>query len=377
MQIYLDYSATTPPRSAVIAAMQQCLGSQWGNPSSIHQWGKRSALAIELARIQVGSLIGAVPETITFTAGGTEADNLAIFGVTQAFQMPQHLIISAVEHAAIEQSAAWLERQGWAVTRLAVDRVGRVDPEALKRALRSDTVLVSVIWGQSEIGTIQPIGELAAIARGAGVLFHTDAVQVAGRLPIDVAGLGADLLSLSSHKIYGPQGAGALYVRPGLTLEPMLQGGGQEAGLRSGTQSVATIVGFGLAAELASSELLVEQGRLVRLRDRLLMNLNDSRLILTGCPVDRLPHHLSFAVRDLAGGVVSGKTIVHQMNLAGVGISSGSACSSGTTQPSRVLGAMGFGELALGAIRLTIGRDTQVEDVDWVGVVLKQVLDRL
>jgi cysteine desulfurase len=377
MQIYLDYSATTPPRSAVIAAMQQCLGSQWGNPSSIHQWGKRSALAIELARVQVGSLINAAPETITFTAGGTEADNLAIFGVAQGFKEPQHLIVSAVEHAAIEQSAAWLERQGWAVTRLAVDRVGRVDPEELKRALRSDTVLVSVIWGQSEIGTIQPIGELAAIARAAGVLFHTDAVQVAGRLPIDVAGLGVDLLSLSSHKIYGPQGAGALYVRPGLTLEPMLQGGGQEAGLRSGTQSVATIVGFGLAAELAEAELLAEQGRLLGLRDRLLANLDDSRLVLTGCSVDRLPHHLSFAVRDLAGGVVSGKTIVHQMNLAGVGISSGSACSSGTTQPSRVLGAMGFGALALGAIRLTIGRDTQIEDVDWVGVVLKQVLDRL
>jgi cysteine desulfurase len=376
MQIYLDYSATTPPRSAVIAAMQHCLESQWGNPSSIHHWGQRSALAIETARCQVAGLMGALPESIVFTANGTEADNLAILGVTQRYATPQHLIISAVEHAAIEQTATWLEDRGWAVTRLAVDRVGRVNPEDLKLALRPDTVLVSVIWGQSEIGTIQPIAELAAICRASGVLFHSDAVQVAGRLPIDVVELGVDLLSLSSHKIYGPQGAGALYVRPGLELLPLIHGGGQELGWRSGTQAVATIVGFGVAAELAGAELWLEQRRLVVLRDRLLANLQDSRLQLTGCPLERLPHHLSFAVRDLAGGVVSGKTIVHQMNLAGIAISSGSACSSGKTQPSRVLVAIGLDEMALGAIRLTIGRGTQVEDVDWVALVLKQVLDR-
>jgi cysteine desulfurase len=258
MQIYLDYSATTPPRGEAIAAMQEAMTEGWGNPSSLHEWGQRAATRIECARIQVGGLLDAPPESIVFTSGGTEANNLALLGVALGYTRPQHLIISSVEHSAISEPARWLESRGWQVTPLGVDRQGRVDPSDLQGAIQPNTVLVSIIYGQSEVGTIQPIQVLGDIARSHGILFHTDAVQVAGRLRVDVQQLPVDLLSLSSHKIYGPQGVGALYVRPGVSLVPVLGGGGQEMGLRSGTQAVPAIVGFGVAAELARQEMDVE-----------------------------------------------------------------------------------------------------------------------
>ncbi|MEH1928440.1 cysteine desulfurase family protein [Nostoc sp.] len=380
MQIYLDYSATTPTRKEAIAVMQTVLTQQWGNPSSLHEWGQRATTVVEQARIQVAGLINAAtPESIIFTSGGTEADNLAIMGVARLYAVPQHLIISSVEHSAISETVRFLEMWGWEVTRLSVDVKGRVNPLDLKAALRHNTALVSVIYGQSEVGTVQPIAELGKIVRAHGALFHTDAVQAAGRLPIDVQEISVDLLSLSSHKIYGPQGAGALYVRPGVDLMPLLGGGGQEIGLRSGTQAVPIIAGFGVAAELAAQELATETPRLIELRDRAFAQLAEiPGLIPTGDISDRLPHHVSMCLENADGKKLSGKTLVRHLNLAGIGISAGAACHSGKLSPSPILLAMGYSEkAALGGIRITLGRETTEADIDWTVMVLKQVLQRL
>lgn len=378
MQIYLDYSATTPPRPEAIAAMHAGMTEQWGNPSSLHHWGNRSATVLEQARMQVAGLINSSIDAVVFTAGGTEADNLAIWGVASRYRQPQHLIISSIEHSAVEQPAQRLEQEGWQVTRLPVDQWGRIDPASLRAALQDNTVLVSILYGQSEVGTLQSIETLGCIAQDHGALFHTDAVQVAGRLPIDVQTLPVDLVSLSSHKLYGPQGAGALYVRPGVDLEPLLGGGGQEFRLRSGTQAVPNIAGFGVAAELAAQEMPTETLRLIGLRDRLFEQLAAvPELAITGDRRQRLPHHVSFCVTAADGEVVSGKTLVRQMNLAGIGISAGSACHSGKLTPSPILKAMGYSDRAAKCgIRLTLGRHTTEADIDWTALVLKQVLDR-
>lgn len=382
MQIYLDYSATTPPRPEAIAAMQTVMTQQWGNPSSLHEWGNRAATVIEKARIQVGHLINAPPESIVFTSGGTEADNLAIWGITRQYSTPQHLIISSVEHSAIAEPVKRLEADGWRVTRLPVDQQGRVHPLDLKAAIEADTVLISVIYGQSEVGTLQPIEALGQIARSHNILFHTDAVQVAGRIPVDVQKLPVDLLSLSSHKIYGPQGAGALYIRDGIDLVPLFGGGGQEFKHRSGTQAVPVIAGFGVAAEYAAKEIATETPRLMQLRDRLFDLLADvPNLIPTGDRLHRLPHHVSFCVvanSSKTPPTVTGKTLVRQLNLAGIGISAGSACHSGKLSPSPILLAMGYEDnTALGGIRLTLGQQTTLADIEWTAMVLKQILERL
>jgi cysteine desulfurase len=378
MQIYLDYSATTPTRPEAIAAMERVMADQWGNPSSLHQWGNRAATVLEIARSQVAGLLNAPLDSIVFTAGGTEADNLAILGIAQQYRQPRHLIVSSVEHSAIAEPARLLASWGWEVTWLPVDGRGQVNPAELQAALRADTVLVSVIYGQSEVGTLQPIETLGQITRDHGALFHTDAVQVAGRLPLDLATLPVDLLSLSSHKIYGPQGAGALYVRPGVELVPLLGGGGQEAGRRSGTQALPSIAGFGRAAELAAAEMPTETLRLIQLRDRLFEQLSGVEgLAVTGDRRQRLPHHASFCITAADGETVSGKTLVRQMNLAGIGISAGSACHSGKLSPSPILKAMGYGDRAAKCgIRLTLGRHTTEADIDWTAMVLRQVLDR-
>ncbi|MGB3404856.1 MAG: cysteine desulfurase family protein [Microcoleaceae cyanobacterium] len=382
MQIYLDYSATTPPRPEAIAAMQTVMTQQWGNPSSLHEWGNRAATAIEKARIQVGDLINAPPESIVFTSGGTEADNLAIWGITRQYTQPQHIIISSVEHSAIAEPIKRLEADGWRVTRLPVDKQGRVHPLDLKAAIEADTVLISVIYGQSEVGSLQPIEALGQIARSHNILFHTDAVQVAGRIPIDVQKLPIDLLSLSSHKIYGPQGVGALYIRDGIKLVPLFGGGGQEFQHRSGTQAVPNIAGFGVAAEYAAKEMAIETPRLMQLRDRLFDLLADvPYLIPTGDRLHRLPHHVSFCLvpsRPQIPPTVTGKTLVRQLNLAGIGISAGSACHSGKLSPSPILLAMGYdNNTALGGIRLTLGQQTTLADIEWTAMVLKQILERL
>ncbi len=378
MQIYLDYSATTPTRPEVTALMQTALSEQWGNPSSLHSWGERAATLLEQSRMQVADLLNAPPESIVFTSGGTEADNLAILGVARQYRTPQHIIISSVEHSAVAEPVRLLEQQGWKVTRLSVTPQGLVDPLDLKAALQANTVLVSIIYGQSEVGTLQPIEALGQIVRAHGTaIFHTDAVQVAGRLPIDLQQLPVDLLSVSSHKLYGPQGAGALYVRPGTDLVPLLAGGGQEFRLRSGTQAVHCIAGFGLAAELAAAEMPLETTRLINLRERLFDQLADvDALVPTGDRWQRLPHHVSFYLRCADGEQVSGKTIVRQLNLAGIAISSGSACNSGKLVASPVLLAMGYCERAAkSGVRLTLGRYTTEADIDWVAMVLKQIIE--
>ena len=383
MQIYLDYSATTKPRPEAIAKMQQVMTQQYGNPSSLHAWGQAAAMVLETARLQVADLIkGIAPESIVFTSGGTEADNLAIMGVAQQYSQPQHLIISSVEHSAIAEPAKNLEKSGWQITRLPVNRQGRVNPLDLKAAIQPNTVLISIIYGQSEIGTLQPIETLARIARSHNVLFHTDAVQVAGRIPLDVQQLGVDLLSLSAHKIYGVQGAGALYIRPGVEVLPLVSGGGQERTIRSGTQAVPTIAAFGVAAELAAQELAQETPRLIGLRDRLFDLLADcAYLTPTGDRLYRLPHHVSFILSDdfaRQAQEVTGKTIVRQLNLAGIGISAGSACHSGKLIPSPILLAMDYdANTAKRGIRLTLGKDTTIADIDWTAMVIKQVLSRL
>ncbi len=388
MQIYLDHSATTPPRSEVIAVMQQALANDWGNPSSLHAWGKRAATWVEMARLQVAASVNAPPESIAFTSGGTESNNWVFAGIQRQVRRSNtseksapHVIISQIEHSAISRPATALEQQGWRVTRLPVDRTGRLDPQQLAAVIAPETVLVSLIYGQSEVGTLQPIAELAAIARERGVLFHTDAVQAMGRVAIDLESLPVDLLSMSSHKLYGPKGVGALYIRPGCELAPLLLGGGQESGLRSGTQAVPNIAGFGVAAELAMQERAIEVPRLERLRDRLFDRLaHRSELQPTGHRHQRLPHHVSFCLTDAAlqESGITGQSLVKQLDLAGIAASSGSACNSGTIAPSAVLTAMGYDDRAArGALRLTLGRDTTEADIDWTAIAIEQILDRL
>ncbi|MEO0355189.1 MAG: cysteine desulfurase family protein [Cyanobacteria bacterium P01_A01_bin.3] len=355
--LYFDHSATTPPRPEVLAAFQKAATEAWGNPSSLHSWGQRAAIAVEIARQQVATLIGAAPERVVFTSGGTESDNLAIVGIARQFESPQHLIISSVEHAAIAKPALYLESQGWQVTRLPVNEQGQVSSFVLADAIQPDTVLVSVIHGQSEVGSVQPIADMAEICREAGVLFHSDCVQTAGRLPLDVDKLGVDLLSMSSHKLYGPQGVGALYVRDGVDIAPVALGGKQEATLRAGTQAVPSIAGFGVAAELAQQELREEAQRLRGLQAQLAEAIAAiDGLVATG-PTDlddRLPHHLSYCTDRHTG-----TWLVTQLNLAGFAVSAGSACSSGELQPNPTLLASGFSEQqALGAIRIAMGKAT-------------------
>ncbi len=357
--------------------MQVALTEEWGNPSSLHEWGKRAAFRVEESRWQVAQLINADPDSIVFTAGGTEADQLALLGVARRFPVPQHLIVSTVEHPAVANTATLLEQQGWQLTRLPVTATGQVTPEVLRSAIQPNTALVSIIYGQSEVGTLQPIQTLAQIAQQQGALFHTDAVQVVGHLPVDVQALGVDLLSLSAHKFYGPQGIGALYVRPGTPIQAMGGGGGQEQGLRSGTQAVAAIAGFGVAAHHAKLEVEAEATRLTALRDRLRLQLQTlTELVPTGHPSQRLPHHLSYHLT--LPPPISGRTLVKHLNLAGIAISAGSACHSGKLQPSSVLKAMGYSDRqAQAGIRLTLGLHTTTADIDWTVVALQQTLELL
>lgn len=379
MPIYLDSSATTAPRPEVIELVTEILANGWGNPSSLHSWGERAAIALEKARWQVADLVNASSlNSIIFTSGGTESDNLAIFGITSQYNSPQHIIISNVEHSAIERPVQFLEKQGWHITRLPVNRQGRVNPNDLFKALLPNTVLVSIIYGQSEVGTIQPIKKLVEVTKKySQALFHTDAVQMVGRLPVDVENLQVDLLSLSAHKFYGIQGSGALYVKQGVTLNPVYYGGGQENNLRSGTQALPSIVSLGLAASLAQKDMESETIRLRELRDYFIESILTKcpYLTLTGDIFHRLPHHASFLINHPQEDI-TGRKIVRDLSLKGIAVSSGSACNSGKTLPSPVLLAMGYSEKeAIKGIRFSFDRNTTRSDLDFTIKAIEEKLN--
>ncbi len=359
-RIYCDHAATTPIHPDVVAAM---LAAPWGNPSSLHAEGRTARAAVEAARREVAALIGARPEEIVFTSGGTEADNLAIAGAGGG----NHVVCAAIEHHAVLDAC----RRAGNATIVPVDGRGRVDPDDVRRALRPDTALVSLMLGNNEVGTLQPVAEVAAICREAGVLCHTDAVQAAGKVPVDVGALGVDLLTLSAHKIYGPKGVGALYVRGGVEMDPLLHGGGQERRWRPGTENVPGVVGFGRAAALARGELPARAAHLRVMAERLAAQVDCGQP--TGDLAQRLPGIASYVFEG-----VDGQALLAALDLAGVAAASGSACTSGAPEPSHVLLAMGLpAELALTSVRLSFGRDTTVDDVDEVAAILRATVARM
>lgn len=375
-KVYLDHAATTPLHPEVYSLMCRFMKDTFGNPSSIHSYGQEARKWVEKARQQVASLINADPNEICFTSGGTEADNLAILGTAAARRKKgNHIITSSIEHHAVLDTCKYLEKNGYEVTFLPVDGYGMVDPGDVKKAIRRDTILISIMHANNEIGTIEPIEEIGRIAREHEVVFHTDAVQTAGKIPVDVEALGVDLLTLSSHKIYGPKGVGALYKRKGVRLLPVMHGGGQERKLRSGTENTIGIVGFGKAAEIATRELEVEQERTKRLRDRLVKGVLEKipEVRLNGHPEKRLPHNANFSF-----AYVEGESMLLSLDLKGIAASSGSACSSRALQPSHVLTAIGLPyELIHGSLRMTLGRANSEEDVDYVLEVLPEIVTRL
>lgn len=375
-RVYLDHAATTPVRPEVAELALKFMTEMYGNASSIHVFGREARRAVEEAREQVARLIGAQPQEIVFTGGGTEADNLAILGVAQAMQdKGRHIVTSAIEHHAVGHTCEALVQEGWEVTRVGVDPDGLVDPQQVARALRPDTVLVTIMHSNNEVGTLQPIAEIGRLTRSKGIYLHTDAVQSIGKVPIDVEAEGIDLLTLSGHKLYAPKGTGALYVRKGVKLKPIVHGGGHERRKRPGTENVPGIAGLGLACELAREELGAEPARLAGLRDTLIAGIMGriDRVKLNGHPVRRLPHNanLSFAY-------VEGEAMLLNLDLQGIAASSGSACTSGSLEPSHVLLAMGIShEVAHGSLRLTLGRANTMADVDYVLEVLPGIIRRL
>jgi len=375
-KVYLDCAATTPMRDEVLEAMSPYFNIRFGNPSSIHWFGQEARGAIEEAREKVAALIGGRGEEIVFTSGGTEADNFAIKGIAYANERNgNHIIASSIEHHAVLESCHFLERRGTRVTYLPVDKYGLVDPEDVSAAITEKTVLISIMHASNEVGTIQPIAEIGKIARERGIPLHTDAVQTAGHIPVNVDEMGVDLLSMSAHKLYGPKGVGALYIRKGTRLVSFMHGGEQERRRRASTENVPGIVGFGRAAELAQSELGKEARRLISLRTQLIEGLLEriDRLTLNGHPTKRLPNNVNVSIE-----FVEGESILLNLDLEGIAASTGSACSSSSLEPSHVLLALGLPhELAHGSLRFTMGLYTTEEDIGRVLEVLPPVVARL
>ncbi len=376
--IYLDHAATTPLDLRVLQAMLPYLTERFGNPSSIHRLGREARQALDEARGSVAEVLNASPQEIVFTSSGTEADNLAIKGVAHALLLEgkgNHIITSAIEHHAVLHTCDYLERLGFQVTRLPVDGYGLVHPEVLAEAIRPETVLVSIMYANNEVGTIEPIPELAAVAHRHGVYFHTDAVQAGGSLSLDVEALGVDLLSLSAHKFYGPRGVGMLYVRRGVPLMPQIHGGGQERNRRSGTENVAGIVGLATALRLAQEEREAYNAHCLHLRERLIAGLLERipSARLNGHPTRRLPNNAHFCFER-----VDGESLLVKLDQQGIYASGGSACTAGALEPSHVLTAMGVPpEMARGALRLTVGRQNTPEQIERVLDLLPRSIEEV
>jgi len=375
-RIYMDHAATTPVDQEVVEAMMPCFTRVYGNASSLHSFGREAYNAMEESRRKVAELINAHSEEIVFTAGGTESDNIAIKGVAYANRSRgDHIVTSTIEHPAVLETCRSLEKQGFKVSYIPVDKGGVVELEALRRAVTERTVLITIMHANNEIGTIEPMEEIAEIAKAKSIIFHSDAVQSAGKIPIDVKAIGVDLLSISAHKIYGPKGVGALYIKKGTRLEPIIHGGGHEKGLRSSTENIPGIVGLGKAAELAKARMSEDTTHLTNLCDRLikatLSNIEES--YLNGHPTKRLPNNAHFRFTG-----IEGEALILNLDERGIAASTGSACSSKKLLPSHVLMAIGLDEVqAHGSLRLTLGRENTKEDIEYVLEVLPETVKKL
>ena len=375
-KVYLDHTATTPILPEVREATLPYLQDLFGNPSSLHDWGDTAREGIETARNQVAELIGARDEEIIFTGSGTESNNFAVKGLAMAQQKKgKHLVVSAIEHFSVLHSAKTLEKWGFEVSEVPVDKYGVVDPEDVRKSIREDTVLVSVMHANNEVGTIEPLKEIARTTKEKGIVFHTDAIATVGTIPVDVKELGVDALSLAGNQFYGPKGVGALWVRKGVRIIPLLDGGVQEGGRRAGTENVPAIVGLGKAAELARTGMTSRIEHLTPLRNRLLTELPGKidHIVVTGHPENRLPGSASFCVE-----FIEGEAMLMLLNNQGVAVTSGSACTSRALQASHVLIAMGLShEIAQGSLLFGFGLDNTTEDIDYILEVLPPIVDRL
>ena len=371
-KIYLDNAATTALSPKVLEAMMPYLTTVYGNPSSVHAFGQEAKKGLDAARDQVAAALNCTPGEVIFTGCGTESDNTAILGVAEKYKNKgKHIITSSVEHHAVLHTCEHLQKQGYDVTYLPVDEYGRVTAEQVRKALREDTILVTIMFANNEVGTIMPISEIAAVCHEKGVLFHTDAVQAIGHVPVDVKAMGIDMLSLSAHKFHGPKGVGALYCRKGIKLPSYIMGGAQEKGRRAGTENVAGIVGLGAAIKLACDNLSENAAKMTILRDRLMRGLAEiPEVKLNGHPTERLPNNVNYSMK-----YIEGESILLKLDLSGIAASSGSACTSGSLGPSHVLLAMGLPhEIAHGSVRLTLGDDTTQEDIDYTIEQLKEIV---
>ena len=375
-KVYMDNAATTALAPEVLEQMMPYLTANYGNPSSVHSFGREAKPGLDKARRQVADALNAQPEEIIFTGCGTESDNTVLLGVAEKYKAKgNHIITTNIEHHAILHTAEYLEKNGCEVTYLPVDEYGRVSAEQVAAAIKENTILVSVMFANNEVGSIMPIAEIGAVCREKGVLFHTDAVQAVGHIPIDVKAMNIDMLSLSAHKFHGPKGVGALYVRRGIRLPSFIMGGGQEKGRRAGTENTAGIVGLGAAIELSCAHMEQNAKRMTALRNRLIQGIEREipHVKLNGHRTERLPNNVNFSIR-----YIEGESILLMLDMNGIAASSGSACTSGSLDPSHVLLALGLDhETAHGSVRLTLGDETTEEDIDYVIDVLKKTAERL